>query len=155
MHSLNPRLADSDDVPLLVTMMEAFNALEQIPWNAPTKEKALRFLIGNESLGAVVVLESDEQPVGYFVLTWGYDLEWDGRDAFLTELFLVSEARGRGLGAAALDCVEALAREHDARALHLMVREGNTVARRLYARHGYESPARIFLSKELASPSGS
>jgi ribosomal protein S18 acetylase RimI-like enzyme len=83
------------------------------------------------------------------VLTWGYDLEWDGRDAFLTELFLIPEARGHRLGGEAMAHVENVAREHGARALHLMVRDDNVVARRLYARQGYVSPPRTFLSKPL------
>jgi len=53
--------------------------------------------------------------LGYFVLTWGYDLEWDGCDAFLTELFLVPAARGHGHGSGALVAAEAVAREHGAR----------------------------------------
>jgi len=59
------------------------------------------------------------------VLTWGYDLEWDGCDAFLTELFLVPAARGHGHGSGALVAAEAVAREHGARALHLTVRHEN------------------------------
>lgn len=151
MHTLNARLADSKDVSSLLGMMEAFNLLEGISWNASPKETALRFLLDNRSLGVVVMLEIETRPVGYFVLTWGYDLEWDGRDAFLTELFLVPEVRGQGLGGPALEWVEALAGDHGARALHLMVRQDNSVAQRLYASHGYESPPRVFLSKELVS----
>jgi ribosomal protein S18 acetylase RimI-like enzyme len=90
-----------------------------------------------------------EGPVGYFVVTWGYDLEWDGRDAFLTELFLMAHVRGGGLGKQAMNHVEAAARAHGARALHLMVRDDNDVARRLYSSHGYVSPPRTFLSKVL------
>jgi len=130
-------------------MMASFNGLEQIAWNASDKRPALARLLADSSLGAVALLERGDLTVGYFVLTWGYDLEWDGRDAFLTELFLEPEARGQGLGRQALELAEAVAREHGGRALHLMVREDNHVARRLYAGCGYVSPPRIFLSKQL------
>lgn len=73
----------------------------------------------------------------------------DGRDAFLTELYLVPGARGRGLGSAALELAEVFARAHGARALHLMYRTENVVAGRLYLAHGYTSPPRVFLSKVL------
>jgi ribosomal protein S18 acetylase RimI-like enzyme len=109
----------------------------------------LRTLLRNRELGAVALLDTEDGTLGYFVLTWGYDLEWDGRDAFLTELFLMPVAHGRGDGRSALTAVEALARQHGARALHLMVRHENTVAKRLYTSHGYTSPPRLFLSKEL------
>ncbi len=149
MSSLRLLIAAERDVALLLAMMEPFNALEQTPWDATAKERALRTLLADPSLGVVGVLTAAEGPAGYFVLTWGFDLEWDGRDAFLTELFLLPEARGRGLGSSALEHAEAIARRHGARALHLMARDDNVVARRLYARHGYVSPPRVFLSKEL------
>jgi GNAT superfamily N-acetyltransferase len=113
------------------------------------KERALKTLLSDRNLGVIGLLVAAGGPVGYFVLTWGYDLEWDGRDAFLTELFLIPEARGHRLGGEAMAHVENVAREHGARALHLMVRDDNVVARRLYARQGYVSPPRTFLSKPL------
>jgi GNAT superfamily N-acetyltransferase len=48
--------------------------------------------------------------VGYSVLTWGYDLEWNGLDAFLTELYLVPEVRGKGLGKTVLTRIESFAK---------------------------------------------
>lgn len=147
--SLHFHFAREQDIALLLTLMEPFNAFEQTPWEPRAKERALKTLLTDRSLGVVGLFATSRGPVGYFVLTWGYDLEWDGRDAFLTELFLVPEARGQGLGREAMAQLEAAAREHGARALHLMVRGENTVARRLYESHGYASPPRIFLSKQL------
>jgi ribosomal protein S18 acetylase RimI-like enzyme len=149
MSSPHLRIAREQDIAVLLTMMESFNALEQIAWDAQAKAGALKRLLGDRSLGVVGLLEAADGPVGYFVVTWGYDLEWDGRDAFLTELFLEPRARGRGLGSHALRHVEAVAREHGARAIHLMVRHDNVVAGRLYASQGYRSPPRTFLSKQL------
>lgn len=149
MSMLHLRIAGEQDIAVLLTMMEPFNALELTPWDAGAKERALRTLLADQSLGVVGLLLAAEGPVGYFVVTWGYDLEWDGRDAFLTELFLEPRVRGQGLGSQAMTHVEAIAREHGARALHLMVRHENLVARRLYASHGYVSPPRTFLSKQL------
>ena len=149
MSSLRLRIVREQDIAVLLTMMEPFNALEQIPWDARAKERALRTLLEDRSLCVVGLLVAPEGSVGYFVVTWGYDLEWDGRDAFLTELFLVPRVRGQGLGSQAMKHVEVVAREHGARALHLMVLPENLVARRLYASHGYVSPPRTFLSKQL------
>lgn len=146
---LRRRIAGEQDIAVLLTMMQPFNLLEGTPWDAKAKERALRTLLADQSLGVVGLLVATEGPVGYFVVTWGYDLEWDGRDAFLTELFLESRVRGKGLGRDAIKHVEAVAREHGARALHLMVRNENAVARRLYVSHGYVSPPKTFLSKQL------
>lgn len=130
-------------------MMEDFNALEHTPWQPGAKERALRTLLDDRALGLVALLDGERGIDGYFVLTWGYDLEWDGRDAFLTELYLLPRARGQRIGAAALEGAETLARAYGARALHLMYRVENVAAGRLYARHGYASPPRVFMTKLL------
>lgn len=149
MDLVHPRVASPTDLPLLLPMMEDFNALEQTPWDLVAKERALRRLLDDGELGLVAILDGATGAQGYVVLTWGYDLEWDGRDAFLTELYLVPSARGHGLGSSALEAAEVLARAHGARALHLMYRVENVPAGRLYLRHGYVSPPRVFLSKAL------
>jgi ribosomal protein S18 acetylase RimI-like enzyme len=141
------RLATPADVPRVLAMMVDFNRFEGIAWSPAVGEAPLRRLIADSSLGAVGVV--DDGRAGYFVLTWGFDLEWDGRDAFLTELWLVPEARGRGVGAEVLAEIQRIAKESGARALHLMVRNENANARRLYERAGFTSPPRVFLSKDL------
>ncbi|MEO6602909.1 MAG: GNAT family N-acetyltransferase [Polyangiaceae bacterium] len=149
MESLRLETASNVDLPALLGMMEPFNVFEHVPWRPSATERALRKLLADPTLGVAGLFKRAGLNLGYFVLTWGYDLEWAGRDAFLTELFLLPEARGQGLGSSAMALVEQLAKEQGARALHLMVREENTPARRLYERQGYKSPPRIFLSKEL------
>jgi GNAT superfamily N-acetyltransferase len=65
----------------------------------------------------------------------------------LTELYLLPATRGRGLERRALPLIEQLAREHGARALHLMVRPENLAALQLYRGAGYSSPPRTFLQR--------
>lgn len=69
-------------------------------------------------------------------------LRWcDGRIGEVKRLFVVPEARGRGLGARLLDHVEELASEHGASTLRLDTSAMLVEARRLYARHGYAEVA--------------
>jgi ribosomal protein S18 acetylase RimI-like enzyme len=148
--SVTVRVATVDDVPLLLDFMVAFNAFEHISWARDSGEPVLMRLLGDPSLGLVAVIDTVEHgPCGYAVLTWGFDLEWGGRDAFLTELYLDDRVRERGLGSAALPAIEALARAHDVRAIHLLVRPENTRAHALYRRAGYLQPPRLFLTKRL------
>ena len=149
--ALRARPAVAADVPALLDRMALFNALEGIAWSPASGEPALRALLADASLGHVGLFEAGGAVAGYFVLTWGYDLEWAGRDAWLTELFLDEGLRGRGLGARCLDAVEAAARGAGARALHLMVRPENDPALRLYRGAGFEAPPRVCLSKPLPS----
>ncbi len=143
------RRAIPGDLPALGVMMEDFYAIERMPWIPEAALPAARELLARDDLGLVGVLVEAGADVGYFVLTWGFDLEFHGRDAFLTELYFVPSARGRGLARDALPRIEALAAAHDARALHLMARPENPAAMALYTRAGYTSPPRVFLSKEL------
>jgi ribosomal protein S18 acetylase RimI-like enzyme len=143
MPDLRSRIAGTADLPALLPMMEQFNTFEQIPCNEETTERSLRTLLDNRSLGVVALLYDDNASVGYVVVTWGFDLEWDGRDAFLTELYIVPEARGCGLGGRALEAAEVLSREHGARALHLMYRTENVVAGRLSSPYGPAATAKV------------
>jgi ribosomal protein S18 acetylase RimI-like enzyme len=149
MNGTTVMVATLNDVPLLLDMMEDFNRIEQTTWNRVDGAPALRRLLGDRDLGIVGLLVESDKVVGYFILSWGYDLEWNGRDAFLTDLYLVPPARGRGLGRSFFAEIETKARECETQALHLMVRPENTAARRLYEGAGYRSPPRILLSKDL------
>ena len=142
---------NAGDLDVLMTMMEDFNRFEGIAWTREAGEAPLRRLLADDSLGFVALArdEAGAPPLGYAVVTFGYDLEWGGRDAFRTELYLVPEARGRGVGATVLALVELQARAHGARALHLMVRHENRNARALYHRAGYTVPERLFMTKRF------
>ena len=143
------RIARLPDLPKILPMMVEFNREEAIAWEPQAGERALAKLLGSPQLGLVGLLEDSQSLFGYFVVTWGFDLEWRGRDAFLTELYVVPERRGQGYGAAALEAVEDVARQSEARALHLLVRRDNAVAQQLYREAGYTAPPRDFLSKPL------
>jgi ribosomal protein S18 acetylase RimI-like enzyme len=139
----------SDQLAPLLDMMQEFNALEDIPWNRQDAEPAVARLLDSPELGVIAHILEGATLRGYVVLTWGFDLEWGGRDAFLTELYLLPSARGRGLGRRALPLIEDLARRRGARALHLMVRPENQAALQLYRGAGYSSPPRTVLTKDL------
>lgn len=143
------RPATNLDVPLILDMMEDFNRLERIPWRRGPGEGPLRTLIATPEHGVVTVTEHGDVLLGYSILTWGFDLEWGGRDAFLTELYLRPQVRGRGLGAQALKAALSTARTHGARAVHLMVRPDNQPAVRLYRRAGFAAPPRVLMTRPL------
>jgi ribosomal protein S18 acetylase RimI-like enzyme len=148
------RTATEGDLPRLLPMMVDFNRLESIDWTFERGERALRLLLTNAELGFVGLAEADGKTCGYFVLTFGYDLEWNGRDAFLTELYLLPESRGRGLGRLLLTAAEDTAVARGTRALHLMVRPENASALALYLLMGFKDPARRLLTKPVGPKDG-
>lgn len=141
------RSATLDDVPVLLPRMRALNAHEGITISNEAHEAALRRLLAAASLGGVWVIE-DGGVIGYAVVTFGYDLEFGGRDAFLTELWIDDAARGHGAGTAALALLDGELRTRDVRALHLQVRPDNP-ALRLYERNGFERSPRLTLTRRL------
>jgi ribosomal protein S18 acetylase RimI-like enzyme len=87
--------------------------------------------------------------IGYAIVTFGYDLEFGGRDAYLTELWIDPAERGRGAGSAVLALLDGELRAQGVRAVHLGVRP-ESPAVRLYARAGFEASPRLFMTRRLA-----
>ena len=73
-----------------------------------------------------------------------------GRDAFLTELYVVAAHRGRGIGRKGLAAAEAFAKAGGAHALHLLVRHDNAPARALYDSAGFRAQPRLVMTRPLA-----
>lgn len=144
------RDAQYDDMEFLLTMMEDFNRLERVPFEQERTRPALTRLIGDRALGRVLLIEDGPSVVvGYLVMTYGYDLEFNGRDAFLTEVYLRPEFRRRGLATEALTQLDRIARQDGASAIHLGVYPDNERALALYRRAGFSQLPRVFYSKTL------
>jgi len=144
------RVATIADEPRLRPWMRAFNAHEGIAMDEVAHAQALRRLLDDPTLGLVFVLELAGEASGYAVLTYNYDLEFAGNDAFLTEIFVVEAARSRGVGRRALEAIEDVARGLDVRSLHIAVRPDNAAALGLYRAAGYEPWTRLLLFKRLS-----
>ncbi|HEX6836573.1 MAG TPA: GNAT family N-acetyltransferase, partial [Polyangia bacterium] len=126
------RPATEADVPSILTMMEDFNAIEAIPFDREKFAPRVRELLRSPAVGGIVVFTVDGAPAGYAIVTWGWDLEWGGRDSFLTEIYVAGAYRRQGIGRQGLAAAQAFARAGGAHALHLAVRHDNAPARALY-----------------------
>ena len=143
------RGAGSRDLDALLALVEQFQEFERIPYDAAAARHNLAHLLDEPLLGQVLLTELDGQPIGYAILTYGYDLEFGGMDAYLTDLFLVESERDRGIGSWLLGRVEEAAQKVGARALHLMVAPSNQRAHHVYYRAGFRASPRLFLTKLL------
>lgn len=145
--------AGSEDADDILPLMVAFNLAESIVWRPEVMVPALHQLLNLANLGIVLVARSgaDRRLVGYSLATFGYDIEFAGRDAFVTELFVDSAERGRGLGRRLLEATLEHLRQNGVNAAHLMVRPENDRARSLYESHGFHVSPRIMMTKSLTS----
>ena len=137
------------EADLLVGFMRALYAHDRIAFDEQTALEALAQLVGDESLGRVWLIEVDGAATGYVVLTYGFSLEYHGRDALIDELFVKEEWRGRGLGLRALEFVAQVCRARGIAAVHLAVEHTNARAQTVYQRFGFEAHERYFMTKWL------
>jgi ribosomal protein S18 acetylase RimI-like enzyme len=147
------RLAEESDLAALVVMMrllrEEDGEPDQPAFDADAARATVQTLVTNSSLGQVWLVCVSEEIVGYVVLTFGYSLEFGGRDAYVDELFIAPTHRRRGLASRALGFAESVLSALGIRAVHLEVKRGNESARRLYLSAGFEDLGRQFLTKRI------
>jgi ribosomal protein S18 acetylase RimI-like enzyme len=146
MFSLRP--ASHDDRAELLPRTRALNANEGIAIDPSVLETALDRLLRDPSLGGAWFIERSGKAIGYAIVTFGYDLEFGGRDAFLTELWIDPAERAGGAGSAALGMLAPELRARGVNALHLAVRPDNP-AKRLYERSGFIAQPRILMTHRL------
>lgn len=134
----------------LLQLMSAFYAEAGYPLNTDRAAVAFRELLSDDSLGRAWLIFASGEIVGYLVITLGFSMEYGGRDAFVDDLFVRPEYRGKGLGTIALAKGCAVCAELGVRALHLEVERGNAAAQALYRRAGFVDNDRQLLSLRLA-----
>lgn len=139
------RPATLDDIADVVTLRTAFYEEEGYPDDPARATQLLEQLVADSRYGRLFVRDKE----AYVLVTFGFSLEFDGRDAFVDELYVAPHARGRGYGTEALAIAEQACREHGISALHLEVEFKNEKARRLYERTGYQAHSRHLMTKWL------
>lgn len=137
------RLGTTKDLDDLLPRTRALNAHEGIELSDARLRATLTQLLTSPELGGVWVISRDGQTIGYAIVTYGFDLEFDGRDAHLTELWIDPSHRGGGSAAGALELLMPELVARGVNAVHLQVRPDNP-ALRLYERQGFAlSPRRV------------
>src|SRR5262245_51452526 len=143
------RPAGPTDLATLLSLMRAYYAHDHLTFDEQRTRAAAEGLLSDPSLGQVWLIEDGPAVVGYAVLVYGYSLEYGGRAATLDELYLRPEARGRGLGARALQCLEDFCRSRGIRSLQVEVEGANGDAQSFYRSAGFLGRDRTFFMKEI------
>jgi ribosomal protein S18 acetylase RimI-like enzyme len=146
------RRAVAADADALLPWIGELNRSEGIATAEANMRRALARLLADDALGRVWWIDGgrDTGAIGYAIVTFGWDLEWGGRDAYLTELYLVPAARGRGAGTAAVDAIVAAMPALEVAALHVMVRPDNAAALASYRGAGFDPAPRAMLTRVIA-----
>ena len=145
------RIAQATDVDAVLVLMHELFIEDRLPdqhaFDANRARSALKDLINDRSRGGVWLICDGNAAVGYLALTFGYSLEFHGRDAFIDELYIRSTHRGRGWGTRAIGHAETIAQSENVRAIHLEVGRQNRGAQALYRKLGYVDHDRYLMTK--------
>ena len=137
------------DLETLLKFVKAYYDFDEIPYRSERIRTALGILLRDPSLGRVWIIRYGRNPVGHAILTFGYDLEFSGRQATITELFIAPPYRSRRLGSKMINLIEKTCRQLGIGALELQVERDNVRAQSLYRRLGFRAHDRIPMSKVL------
>jgi ribosomal protein S18 acetylase RimI-like enzyme len=137
-----------DQEAMLLKLARAFHAEDGHPLGE-RGAAAIGMIARGHPLGRAWLIQEASATVGYAVLGLGFGIEYGGADAFVDDLYLVPEARGRGLGRAALARLEIEAQALRLAALFLVVDPENRPARRLYDRAGFAGTHWLLMAKRL------
>jgi ribosomal protein S18 acetylase RimI-like enzyme len=140
------RFSDQAD---LLRLIRAYYRFDGIRFRTASVEKALRRLLQTRALGRVWLMLDNDKAIGYVVLTYNFDLEFDGLEGLVTDLFIVEKYRGRGLGKRALDAIDDYCRTRGISTVELQVTSENTEALAFYRRIGFEQLPRVVMTRDI------
>lgn len=151
------RPATPADVPELLRLKRQLAILENAEFVLrATAPDWLRDGFGPRARFTAFLAEHAGAVIGMVTASERYYTSWAGCTLYIQDIYVEPAWRGRGIGAALLGCVAALALERGSPLVELTVREDNP-ARRLYGRLGFhqvECANYVIAGPALASLAG-
>jgi diamine N-acetyltransferase len=140
----------TEDIAWVVPMVKEFYALEKIDFDASRVKTALAQFISNPAFGRSWLVYADEGLAGYVIFTFGFCLEFGGRDAFIDEIYLKPEYRNQGIGKKAIDFLVEFGKTEGLKMILLEVDHDNFGAQEIYRKKGFVPREKYFLmTKDL------
>ncbi len=143
-------VAKPSDLDTIIDLMKELYKHDHITFNEKMAQKALRKIFLDRSLGQLWLITLKDKPIGYMALTFGYSLEYHGRDAFLDEIYIQQAYREKGYGTKAISHMEQECRSLGIHALHLEVERENKTAQNFYHKMGFDDHDRYLLTKWIS-----
>ena len=126
------RPIQTSDIDTIVPMMQEFYSIDNYPIDIAISKALFLEFIENPHLGKAWLIYSDEEIVGYIILTFVFSFEYKGTIAFLDELYISDKARGKGIGKKALDFIHQEALTLSLKIIYLEIENHNEIAQKLY-----------------------
>ena len=135
------REAGQADVATLVGLMGAFYAESGFALDEERARAGFEALLGDERLGRIWLIEPGagaEAAAGYIVISFVFAMEYGGVAAVVDDFYVRPEARGQGVGRAALAAARRACVDLGVRAMRVEVGVNNLVAQAVYRGAGFE-----------------
>ena len=126
------------DISTITQMMQDFYAIDNYPMDVEVAKNLFQEFISNEHLGKSWMIYSENEIVGYIILTFIFSFEYGGKIAFVDELFIKETARGKGIGKEAIQFIQKEVPKLSLKLLYLEVEPHNENAQKLYLAHDFE-----------------
>ena len=126
------------DISTITQMMQDFYAIDNYPMDVEVAKNLFHEFISNENLGKSWLIYSENEIVGYIILTFIFSFEYGGKIAFVDELFIKENARGKGIGKEAIQFIQREVPKLSLKLLYLEVEPHNENAQKLYLAHDFE-----------------
>ena len=143
------RPARTSDLERLLPLVKAYYAFDAIAYDADNLRTALAGLLKDKSLGRIWTIDTGRGLAGYAVLAFSYDLEFGGREAIITDLFVSARYRRKGCGARLLRMIIAFCRRTALYEIELHVTRKNRAAMAFYKSFGFRDRQRTVLTLDV------
>jgi ribosomal protein S18 acetylase RimI-like enzyme len=128
----------SDQIDETTKMMEDFYAIDGYPIQTSKTKELFQEFIANENLGKCWLIYSNNEIAGYVILTFIFSFEFQGRIAFLDELYIQPQFQGKGIGKKTVEFIQNQIANFSLKLLFLEVEKHNSKAQKLYIACGFD-----------------
>jgi GNAT superfamily N-acetyltransferase len=140
------RAATADDAESIVALVHRFNLEDGNPPGATTAEAFRSLGFGTPPRFHTVLAEDEEQVLGYALYFPSYDTDYGAKGFYLQDLYVLPEARRRGIGRALMTAVARACRADGGRYLFWNALERNRAGRAFYRQIGAREEPVVTLS---------
>jgi GNAT superfamily N-acetyltransferase len=140
------RAATADDAKSIVALVHRFNLEDGNPPSATTVEAFRSLGFGTRPRFHTVLAEDEERVLGYALYYPSYDTDYGAKGFYLQDLYVLPDARRRGIGRALMTAVARACRADGGRYLFWNALERNRAGRAFYRRIGAREEPVVTLS---------
>ena len=143
------RAARPADFADLLRLIRSYYRYDGIRFRSKIVPPALRRVLRDPALGRIWIARDGKRAAGYTAFSAHYDVEFGGLEGVITDLFVRSAYRGRGLGGRLLATVEEHCRAAGIGSIELQVIASNRGAPGFYRKHGFRRLPRSIMARDL------